>query len=175
MSGEGPTDFTATFRNFAQEVKDTLKDFSDRLSALDVGHQTLQTRLAAYEAGPSSMPAEDSPSARELRLLTLMEQSQLETSRNKDTRVLNSTTDKLGKTLYKGGKVQRYELWLQHSEHLLQTSGLDRSQWGSAIMSGLDTVPQQQVYQRLNGWTSSTSWSSRGQRLVTLRPFVTIS
>ena len=53
-------------------------------------------------------------------------------------------------SLHKGTNKQKYELWLQHSTEVLKVSGLGKEQWGVALLSAVDSTPQQRVYERLN-------------------------
>ena len=103
----------------------------------------LQTRLLAAPRR-SDCPSESDP-----RLLTILEES-LAQSRNSSTGRLAAVTALLQNNTFKDHKRQKLELWLQHGTRLLETSGCDRESWGTAILSALDTVPQQAVYQQLN-------------------------
>ena len=142
-------------RTFEQELRDAVKDVSDQLSELNGINVAFARRLSALESGGS--PAESPTTQRILEALT---DSQLENSRNKETRLLAAATAALQKNCFKGTKAQKYELWIQHATNVLQHSGPDRASWGTALLSALDTNPQQMVYQRLNedGDAGDFSW-----------------
>ena len=75
---------------------------------------------------------------------------------------LAAITALLQKNPFKDNKRQKLELWLQHATCLLETSGCDRESWGTAILSALETVPQQAVYQQLNDAVDAAAASGDG-------------
>ncbi len=143
-----------------EEYLGSLSPKSLRLHTLEDSVKELQTRLLAVE-GAAAPGRSDSPSESDPRLLTILEES-LAQSRNSSTGRLAAVTALLQKNPFKDNKRQKLELWLQHATRLLETSGCDRESWGTAILSALETVPQQAVYQQLNDAVDAAAASGDG-------------
>ena len=137
---QGPQTFDEYLRSLSTK--------SLRLHTLEDTVQELQTRLHAVE-GAAALGRSDSPSRSDPRLLTILEES-LAQSRNSSTGRLAAVIALLQKNPFKDHRKQKLELWLQHATRLLESSGCDRESWGTALLSALDTAPQQAVYQQLN-------------------------
>ena len=131
-----------------EEYLGSLSPKSLRLHTLEDSVRELQTRLLSLE-GAAAPGRSDSPSESDPRLLTILEES-LSQSRNSSTGRLASVTALLQKNPFRDAKKQKLELWLQHATRLLETSGADRESWGTALLTAMETAPQQAVYQQLN-------------------------
>ena len=143
-----------------EEYLGSLSPKSLRLHTLEDSVRELQTRLSAVE-GAAAPGRSDSPSESDPRLLTILEES-LAQSRNSSTGRLAAVTALLQKNPFRDDKKQKLELWLQHATRLLETSGADRESWGTAILTALETVPQQAVYQQLNDAVGTAGAPSDG-------------
>ena len=131
-----------------EEYLRSLSPKSLRLHTLKDTVKELQGRLLAVE-GAAAPGRSDSPFGSDPRLLTLPEES-LAQSRNSSTGRRAAVTALLQKTPFKDHRKQKLELWLQHATRLLESSGCDHESWGTALLSALDTAPQQAVYEQLN-------------------------
>ena len=143
-----------------EEYLGSLSPKSLRLHTLEDSVKELQTRLLAVE-GAAAPGRSDSPSESDPRRLTILEES-LAQSRKSSTGRLAAVSALLQKNPFKDNKRQKLELCLQHATRLLEASGRDRESWGTAILSALETVPQQAVYQQLNDAVDAAAASGDG-------------
>ena len=145
-----------------EEYLGSLSPKSLRLHTLEDSVRELQTRLLAVE-GAAAPGRSDSSSVSDPRLLTILEgMESLAQSRNSSTGRLAAVTALLQKNPFKDNKRQKLELWLQNATRLLETAGCDRESWGTAILTALETVPQQAVYQQLNDAVGTAAAPSDG-------------
>ena len=139
------------------EVLDKLTDVVDGLAAVTTKVTDTQQRVQALESATAGRST-DSPTASDSRLVSALEDA-LKSSRNGETRSLAVAQTSLQKCSFGSVKGQKFEYWLQHATNVLESAGVDRSQWGTSLLSALAVHPQQLVYQRLNDAGDKADWT----------------
>ena len=121
-------------------------DVQTSITGVQASLTTLTTRVVALEENTGR----GSPATSEQRIAAL-EVSTLEHSRNNNTARSAAAINQLQKQPFKTSKSgQKLEYWLQHVRQVLTHNKVDDSEWGTALLSALDTQPQQQVYAQLD-------------------------